>query len=1211
MKPLDAMALPLAGTTLIEASAGTGKTYTITTLYLRLLLERRLDVDRVLVVTFTNAATAELRTRLRARLREAVHAFERGGSDDAEIATLVRKSADRGADHLRLLAALNDFDQAAVFTIHGFCQRVLSQLAFESGTRTDLELVSDTTALVYQVVQDYLARELHAATPAQLGALKTRGVDVRSLANLARVVSAAPDLHVETDAEGLDCDGALATYAAARSRALKAWPSCRADVGTLLHSNALSRNQYRHESVEHWLAKMDALLAREEPDLGGWFQDVERFTPAKLEAATKKGQSTPQHPFFAECEALVAAHTVAARALDGWVGEFQLGLVRWVRSQLDRCKLDAGQQSFDDLLTRLDAALAAAGGDALSSLLRARYPAALIDEFQDTDPIQYRIFRRVYSGDGASLFLIGDPKQAIYAFRGADVFAYLEAAARAGDARYSLTTNHRSDPSMVTGVNTLFSRLERPFELENIEFVPVTAARSADALSPGPSALELALVTREGDGDALMTKKSVKAPLPSRVASHLVALLAGHSRLNGRPLTPGDVAVLTRTNAEAIEIQAALRERGVPAVLLGDHSVLSASEAVEMAHLLRMLADPTDEGALRRALITSLFGLDANALWQLRDDQVAWEGWLERVRRWHHAWVEGGFMRAFRTLLKETAATARVLELVDGERRLTNLLHLSELLHAAAVEQHLGIAGLMRWYDEVRMDSEKRADLAPEAQQMRLESDDLAVKLTTMHKSKGLEYPIVLCPSLWDGATLRGDDDKHLKFHDPMRGGQRVLRIVGARGQAEKDADPHHALALREAAAENLRLCYVALTRAKHHTSCVFGPFKQVGESSLGRLLLTSSDAGDATTAAQRAATLDDAGLRRWLAGIARSSKESIGVVELSEELADRYTPPTAEVRLRGARAATRKPSSSFRSSSFSALVRGAEHGLSAPAAEGRDRDEQTLEFATPVDESERGSAVALEAFPRGARPGEALHRILELIDFQGDRTALEQVTRATLAAAGFDVERWTEPVVLALSDVLATPLPGAESLRLSDVSRARRRSEMEFVFPVVPAHEALTAARFADVFRRHPSSAVPSDYVDAVARLDFAPLTGFLRGFIDLVFEHEGRFFVVDYKSNHLGRTAADYTAERMAPVMSRHHYFLQYHLYSVALHRHLAVRRSGYDPEQHFGGVLYLFLRGMAPSHGRAGVYFDRPRPALLEDLSRAVGELGAGSA
>jgi exodeoxyribonuclease V beta subunit len=1181
--PLDPLAVPLGGTQLIEASAGTGKTHTLTTLYVRLLVERRLEPSKILVVTFTNAATAELKDRIRRRVRDALLAFEgRGG--DPELEELSRRSTDRKADAQHLREMLGRLDEAAVLTIHGFCQRVLVEHAFESGAAFDLDLCTFDLPLLLEVAADFWSRELSGASHAEVRYL-LRSQGFSGLVSLARLATQWPETPIGPAARGLLTGPAVAAFVDAREQLRDSWESSQTEVERLLRSAGLYKKVSSPEALEKTRRALGQLLSRRDESIDDFTSEVAALASSALARSTRKGHAPPAHPFFDRVEELCLAHAQAAEALGDWLLGLQQRLVASVRRELPRLKDEQGVLTFDDLLHQVDRALHSGSAAQLAARLRERHAVALVDEFQDTDPVQYRIFHRIFGAPGGALFLIGDPKQAIYAFRGADLFAYLEAARSADCSPHSLGTNWRSDPTLVTAVNTLFGRVERPFLLDDIAYHPIRPRPGAEDRAPAGCEFVFVPRTLARAGERI-TKGWGEAELPALVAAHVSRLLASDLTIEGRRVGPGDLAILTRSNRQAREVQLALRALSIPTVMHGDSSVLDAPEASELARVLDALAEPANAASVRAALATPLVGLSAEAIDRLREDEAEWEAWMDGFSRWHATWDRQGFIQAFRRLIREKRVASRLLSLVDGDRRLTNLLHLAEILHQEASRRRLGIPGLLAWFSEVRFDQTKRDGIASEAQQIRLERDDRAVQLTTMHRSKGLEYPIVYCPYLWTEGSLFSEDKRLCRYHDPESGYRLKIDI----GNKESKAQALE-LAEREARSESLRLAYVALTRARHKAIVFWGAFRQT--TSPLTYLLHPGDPGR-----------KDADL---LADLARLSDAAPGAFEIREVDPGPgvpYSPPGASPVTLTARKFSRRLGRAWRSSSFSALAAHAE-ALSLPAVLGRDVDEAIGEALASETTSEQ--PVALDLFPRGARAGDLLHFVLENLDFSAEPPEIEPEVARALDRHGFD-PKWREPLGSAIFEILRTPLrPG---LRLCDVPAARRLSELEFVFPVArpDGSRGVTASQIAELLERHPDPAIPASTIERVARLGFEPLAGFLRGFIDLVFEANGQFLIADYKSNHLGSRSIDYRAERMALEMERHHYTLQYLIYTVAVHRYLAHRLPGYDYDRSFAGVLYLFLRGMSPATGpERGIFFARPPRALIEALS---GLLGGGS-
>ena len=1228
---LDPLAIDLTGTTLIEASAGTGKTHAIATLFVRLLLEGGLDVDRILVVTFTEAAAAELRERVRARLAVALGELSNPGEADDDLRRLLTSRRAAGHDDVpRLVAAIRSFDLATIATIHGFCQGVLQRNAFETGVSLDTELIVDEAPLLDEVIRDFMARELYTADPMFVAwVLQSKQPPKRSM-RLARIAVSHPELPIHpadvTVGDAPDRTAYLAAYGEAR----RLWLAERDAVAHVLSTSKVMHKSHAPDTWPPRFTEMDSALREASPatlvEPGSFVSFATGTLYEKTHKAARLAGKTPAHRFFDACEALLVARAPIAADFDDRLVSFKLRLIKYARKEVPKRKRTAGVQSFDDLLLQLDAALRSRTKARLIEQIRSRFGAALIDEFQDTDPVQYRIFRTLFGQrGGGTLVLIGDPKQAIYGFRGADVFAYLEAAV--GKRRVTMGNNWRSDPPLLAAIERLFA-IHQPFVLDGIDFVPVASRPGATARlhargAPLP-ALSIAFLDREGAetrGRGLVEKNWAEATIPARVAAEIAALLASDATLTTdagpRPVHAGDIAVLTRKNVQALAVQAALRPLGIPSVVYGDSTVFETREAIELGHVLAAIGEPTWVRGVRAALATEFIGVSARDLAALDSDDARWEHWVDVFRRLHEIWATRGFVQMFRALLVETSAQSRLLGLDDGERRMTNLLHLAELLHATASEQHLGPIGLQRWFAEQRRMGTQMVD----AFKLRLERDDRAVQLITIHRSKGLEYPIVYCPFSWDGDDIWGDEKEDLLYHAAEADHPLQLDVRPSTSAAK--VAPLD-LARNEHLAESVRLLYVALTRARHRCVVVWTPGSRAVGSALGRLLWSPRrDEPDAPIEAtkRRVLELDDDAM---IAELRERGRGLWAVERLVPAIGERRGPAATTT---GAPLSVRRPRAAidrlFRTSSFSNLA--SAQSLAGPLfvdfADARAHDEALAALpgttASAADDAlqpwpeprpEGEPTVTLAEFPRGVQAGNFFHDLIEHLDFAADPATIRAQAEAALRTHALGPEQWIGVVEQALHEILDAPLLPDAPLCLRRIDRASRLDELEFLIPVADADTSLGRRALAQVFRDHPAG-LPDDYADRVASLGFAPLRGFLKGFVDMVFVHEGKWWVVDYKTNHLGATPADYGHANLARAMAEDHYVLQYHLYTVALVRMLAMRLPGFDYDRDFGGALYLFLRGMAPGNGDVGVWRERPPRGRIEALSRLL-EHGASA-
>jgi exodeoxyribonuclease V beta subunit len=1282
MRSLEPWEMPLDGTALIEASAGTGKTHTLTTLYLRLLVERDLEPSEILVVTYTQAATAELRERIRARIRQAIRAGESSdeeedADDDARALRRLAREARRRPEAKRrpdpLRRALRAFDEAAIFTIHGFCQRTLQEHAFESGTAFDAELVEHAEPIQRTLAQDLWARLLEDEDPFFVEWLLAGGgrtafsFDPDALyASLLVPLGADEEMPIlpvsavgtEEGATARSVDSALAPLVAELSKAWTRWRDAwrrdhDARVEWLLTSKDLNRNRYQRRSIEPtwlpWLESRAASLESAGPegtsvplvaDLPDWWR---RLTPAGVAEGTKKGCDVREDALFEVCEEVASVASRLTGVLRTRAVALRQRFVAEVRREARRRRESRHELFFDDLLSELRRSLRGPGGERLAGLLRERHRFALIDEFQDTDPVQYEIFRRIWhrdasAGETRGLLLIGDPKQAIYSFRGADVFTYLRAHRDAGEP-FSLDVNYRSDPPLIDAVNALFARPAHAFGLEEIGFERVRprpdASRELAACERSTAGLRVLLVEKETV--AARTGEAVKRAIPVRsgrtelmqaFARDVADLLESDATIEGRPLRPSDIAVLCRTRNELARARGALVDLGIPCVDRGDEDVFETREAWELLSVLQAMSRPGDPALLRAALSTAAHGLGASALAALADESPDLAEVSERYADYARLWMRSGFARAFESWRREEGVAERLLALVDGERRLTNWLHLAELLQTMALERGFSRSSLVAWLERAIVDAGARAEIGSEASLLRLESDEQAVSLVTLHRSKGLQYEIVYLPCLWETGSKRGrptekeaSDEQGrrppVRFHDPSTD-RRSLDLGGP------DYATHAARSLAEERFEELRLLYVGLTRARRQCSVFWGAIDGIASTPLARLLFAAEAEAERLDEAGVLAALkgwdEDRWREAWISLAETAGEGALSIESANLEPRSRWQPERASLAPLHYEPPTSPPARARITTSFSGLVRGAERASwSGPEAIGRDLDiEVEDELAIAPEEPEAVDlAGGMDTFPRGAEAGTLLHEVLEEIDLTAfEETSVASLASAALARNGLD-PALSESVLHVVRSVAHTPLhttvaDAAEALRLADLAPGALRPELEFTLatPGSASGEGFEPSSLARLLEAAPRGTPLAGYAPRAACLEWPVLRGYLRGFIDAVFFDGERYFLIDYKSNHLGSRQADYHPSRLVAPMIEHDYVLQYLVYTLALDRHLASTLEGYDYETHFGGVYYLFLRGLSVEHERGcGVYFDRPAPETVGAVSSLLGLGGEG--
>ncbi|GAB2628336.1 exodeoxyribonuclease V subunit beta [Novilysobacter erysipheiresistens] len=1215
--------LPLDGVRLIEASAGTGKTFTLATLVTRLVVERSLRIGQVLAVTFTEAATQELRGRIRERLELAARVVLSEDGEDADAAaalscTIVERHLAAGGETRvqlarRLHQAVWEVDLAAIFTIHGFCARVLREHALESGHGFDARTLLTSDAALREELAADLWRSF-AADPDTALLLPRLWTQPQQLQDDLRVLLSHDPLLPAPSTPGDDPLPALAQAAGILREAFAAHGGeLRDALDAAVATKFINAAMYKSDTLDACWQALQHWCDRADPAAGFDDKLARLGTRVLLDKTNKAGQgSTPQSPL---CDAIDAFLDARARH-EAWLDARSTTLLHRIRDEartrLAELKQARRLQTYDDLIDGVADALESERGNALVAALREQYRIALVDEFQDTDPRQWSIFRRVFGrphGDAPAdaqvhspaLFLIGDPKQAIYGFRGGDVHTYLRAQDDAEPAP-PLDRNFRSRPGVLQAIAALYvaagsntsapdtsntgsdedGNAPSPFVDPRIRFMPVhPGGRRSDDDFLRNGAAAPALTVRTIVDPAEPDAKSIKADRSRALATRacvaeihalLVEGRAGTTSIDGRPVAAGDIAVLVRSHREATQVQLALAAAGIPAVAAGKQSLFATDEARELLAVFEALLHPADDSRLRAALATLLVGLDAAAIAALDDDATTHAALQQQAQDWRERWQRSGPFALVADLC--AAAGERLLGLLDGERRLTNTLQLGELMQDAQARTP-GLHGQLDWLRAAIAE----ADSDDEAQLLRLESDARRVQIVTLHKSKGLEYPLVFLPFIGIGGNGH-NDVRHHAVHD---GARRVLHWkIDKESPAWKAARDAHD---REEQAEQARLLYVGLTRARHALWLATGAFVGHAKTRLAPML----------------ADLDR--LRR---------EPAIAIDDAPVGPAPAPLPPQLEDAVPAARIAQRTIPRDWWVYSFTQLARadageGAAPLAAAIGAEQGADDEALADAMTPAVHAGAGgdeNAIAPDdAYdPRfaGSRFGNVLHDALEHVAFEAWRDwrhgdapppGQDAPLREALRSGGYpdaDLDDGVSLLAGLAGHTLVAPLP--EDGRLCDLAADARRAEMEFHFALAPTRvDALIA-----LLHRHR---VLRDRHAFGAR---QRLEGLMTGKIDLTYTAGGRWYVLDYKSNRLPA----YDPASLDAAMAHSEYDLQALLYTLALHRWLRFRLGDaavggrYDYARDFGGVRYVFSRGLAPD-GREGIHAHRPEPGLVHAL------------
>ncbi len=1181
MTPLSPFEFSFDGNAIIEASAGTGKTYTIANLYLRLVLghaTQALPVSSILVLTFTNAATAELRERLLARLNTAYRAFLLGKSDDQFIQALIDASDNLERDRLRLNSASQEMDDAAIFTIHGFCQKVLQEYAFESNTDYEYRFELDDSSFVQQACNDFWRCHVVDLPIAELNQFLSLWPSPQGLLAALRPLLAR-DLATEPAATLQQQHQAAEEEYLQRVHELKTWWQAES-ISTLLlqaklRKNTLLAKEAFHQEFNEFIAS-DQIEYQRGKD--GW----NLLFPEKIENAKTKSS---EHIDLRQFERFERLHQLQISLRSLFQRYYTVLALDFIKQHLNQAKSLANVLTPDDLLSRLRQSLESnAGAPVLLSRLRQSYPIALVDEFQDTDDVQFSIFKTIYPFAAIqknqripafALVMIGDPKQAIYSFRGGDIYTYIAAKRQVPECRhYTLGKNWRSQPSLVSAVNALFQFNQDAFlQKADIPFIAVDATQDPVNLyleNEQINPVELHLLTT----DEPPPWSQVQAGLANYCASRIAQMLA-LGKVNQTPVQASDVCILVRDRFEAEVMKRALSERNVDSVYLSRETVFDSDVAYSIYLCMEAIMHCQDERRVKAVLLDSLFSYSGTELHQVTQNLAQWQDVLANFQQANGLWHDKGISAALFFLYESLAMASRqAMYSRNIYRVLTDLRHLVELLSVQA-KTHVGMGQLLQWYKETLAHPNPGGDI-----QQRLETDNQLVQIVTMHAAKGLQYPLVFIPF-----ASRYKEAGPAFYHDQDN------KLQLAWQQDEATAEQRN----KERLAEDIRLFYVALTRAE--TYCYVGVWnnrkgnsrKKSGfsQTALGYLLGMGNHAEPEQLSCEQILQ----GAANCFAGeevsivAFNNTEDEPGLLKRPPQDADAGAEPLQQPLLA-------KPFSQvWFLTSYSAIARQAlesDHSAGAKASD-------ELDMGLGPGSTEAAIPAALEpelpvrfSFVKGAQAGSYLHDVLENSDFtkasELDTNSLEIATKY-----GF-IKEQVDGVSVWLQETLATPLTmqgAAATFCLRDISEQNKLPEMEFYLPL----EHVTEQDFNQLLQQY--------YPDELGYYAINKLNGMMKGFLDLVFFHKGKFHVADYKSNHLGNSFEAYSGEAIGQSMQEHDYFLQAVLYAVAMHRFLRSRINNYRYGQHFAGTWYLYLRGMSPAKPGYGVYFFKPERALVEAL------------
>ncbi len=1178
MKPFNLFDISFEGIKLVESSAGTGKTYNITGLYVRAIAERGYKPSEILVVTFTKAATQELKDRITHRLRDAIRTLEQPEPPEDDFLAkfhIAFKNDPKALENLK--KAWQEIDLASIYTIHGFCQQALQEYIFESNSSFDIEYTGNDTEIKTKAADDIWRGEIHSLENApewRKVLIEYLMESIKEPDELKKRLSAAsgkPFLTFISDTNETELGNSVHRFMRQFEQAKSKWN--RDEVAKAIEVSGLTKRSYKASQVEKMLDDVEKMLNSSRCALN--FTEYEEA--AKLHSdyynqknRLKSGANPPEHPFLTELEKLFDFNT------DELAESYLVLLAKQYHEKLNHIKEESRIRSFDDILTGMSTALK---DERMLKAMRDSYPLALVDEFQDTDPVQLDIFDSIYNGFKAGgLFLIGDPKQSIYKFRGADIFSYLSVKNRDDVEKYTLEKNFRSAGTLVEGINELFKTNGNPWP-GGIDFFDAEANKDDSEFDDRESGSKAPIIFFTNGTDEKANKGMHERVVCNQVASEIVRLLKKSKKGNiciikdgkSAPLAAGDIAILVQTHYQAESIRKALIRRGVKSVTKSNKSVFQTEECDFLIHLLQVIANPGNLPLMRFLLFSGYVGCPLSQINALEENSDAYSELITTFSSLKNEFAYGGFLPLFTAFLRLQIAWAdgkkcdvesRILSMDEAERRYANLMHLAELADEAGRSDRTDIEELRKWFIQMKQENSN------EETEIRLESDDNLVHILTIHSSKGLEFPVVFCPFLW-ASTVKSKINPPLLYHDEQ--GKAVVNFTGT------DHNGAHRRVMDEQKAELIRLTYVALTRAGYRCYINVQSYipKTKAERGTSPLYFVLSGPDLKSTYATSEDVTPGA-ILDYATQLAETQpkKFTISNAEINHDtIADDEIPEVHGTALEYGRTDTTRPS--WYITSYS--------GIKKSAMEMGDeslREESKIDPVSEVEEKSKGFDV--KDFPKGAAAGVFMHKIFEEIVFSEFDEKGEKLIGRFLEEDGYDV-RFSESLSKMTKHVLEMRLPHSNA-SLMNLEQKHLRKEMEFYF-------SLKRSEGDNIARIIRGGDVPKS--------GFNP--GYMTGFIDLLFEHEGKFYILDYKSD----TCQDYSTDALKSMMRERGYDYQYHIYTLALVRMLKdFYGSCFDYEKMIGGAYYLYLRGIDPQTPGNGIFFDLPKERVVKKLDEYFG-------
>ncbi|OOR98715.1 exodeoxyribonuclease V subunit beta [Haemophilus paracuniculus] len=1187
MENLNALTLPLDTSVLIEASAGTGKTYTIANLFVRLLLKDEakrnpLNINEILVVTFTTLATQELRDRIRKRLAEVRKLFsdyKEKKSTDLEqdqaflfplYQNVIEQDPDLSETLLRLSIAEKEIDLANIFTIDSFCQKMLFQFAFDSGVPFDIELNPDENELLTRLNQEIWREQCY---PLKQEYAQTIYNNYKTPDNLLWKIR--PYLYQNLPEQNkLISENSLNDLFERINHHIRKikqkWQENQPDIIQFLQTEPnLNRRSYRSDLILKWAEQINE-----------WANSTELFIPDNFSRFCQRGLDNPkarknaeqavENALFAENEANLTAYEQQFGAVSQCI-EYHFLLA--LRQKLAEYKSTHKDKTFKDIQILFNQALKSDQGERLISQIQNLYQFAMIDEFQDTDQDQYEIFSQLFMGEKAQqkrigFIMIGDPKQSIYKFRGADIFTYLTAKEKAEKA-YTLNKNWRSLPEVVESTNQLFQFNEteaQPFLYKGIDFQAVSFNPTETKLV-GESYTNYYVQT-EFNLELAAEQCAYKIQQQLKKSSEKRLYLAKNETKN-LPIQPEDITVLVRDRNQADLMQATLKKYHIDAVISNNkNSVFYTIEAKNIAILLKACLEPFNSRAILATLGTTLWAKSANEIYQLKNNEAEWDLWVNKFLTYQKIWQQQGVLPMLHEIFRSENMLQHLKNTTENsERSITNLFHLAELLQQAMplLENELA---LLHWFEEHINDPQ-----GSDEQLLRLENERKLVKIITIHSSKGLEYPIVWLPFVAKKSHVSNKNfsvDNFAIYKDLEQN-----KDCWAFENKEKATEA----IIKEELAEELRLLYVAVTRAKYQINFILPRTFENGWNAMHYLLSNGAIGID-----RKYETEND--LSYYL-----NQKRIQGeIIELPDmPTVDEWQPTQSQTEITALEFTGNTPRYIGSITSFTQL-------------ESQSRDLQknnkisplvdnALDYDNAISDSENNSfeednEYSPIKFPRSAKVGNLLHKFFETSVFS-QPISNEKITKL---CEQLDLnEKWIEPTKQWFKNIMQTPF-AEPAFSLNQIDEKQRLNEWQFYLRLSNRNALPELNKLLKKY-----SPIAKNLPD----LNLLELEGFVKGYVDCIVKINDKFYILDYKSNSLSAFGYDFSPQNIEKEIGKSRYDLQYILYTLAIHRYLRFRLGkNYDYDNDFGGIAYLFLRGMNGTPN-SGVYFEKPSKQLIEEM------------